>query len=165
MERKSRSINLNELWEIPNFLGELLEKYKQKNDDKLYEKDNKTLLSGEVTSDKKYSNGNTVLIIKLENGELKEATFFYPSGKILQHDEWKKGFLTSSEQFHYNEKTSKIEKYKKGLITSSKHFNEKGEKEAEYNYKNDDPIGIEDTPNSLTTPLLIKGWLENGWEE
>ena len=94
-----------------------------------------------------------------------ESNFFYPTGKVLQHDEWGKGYLKSSEQFHFNEKTSKIEEYKKGLITSSKHFNETGEKEAEYNYKKDDAIDIKDTPNSLTTPLLIKSWLENGWEE
>ena len=161
---KDSSINLDGLWDIPDFLEELLGKYNQKNDNRFYEKDNKTLLSGEVALDKKYSNGNTALIIKFENGELKESIYFYPTGKILQLDKWEKEYLKSSEQFHFNEKTSKIEKYKEGLIISSKHFNEKGDKEAEYNYKDDDGIDIEDTPNSLTTPLLIKGWLENGWE-
>ena len=162
---RDNKINLNELWEIPDFLGELLGQYKQKDDDKFYEKDNNTLLSGEFTLDKKYSNGNTVLRIKLANGELKESTFFYPTGEVLQCDGWENGYCASSEQFHFNEKTSKIENYKEGLITSSKHFNENGEKEAEYNYKKDDVLDIKDIPNSLTTPLLIKNWLENGWEE
>ena len=162
---KDSSINLGGPWDIPNFLEELLGKYNQKNDNRFYEKDNKTLLSGEVASDKKYSNENTVLIIKFENGELKESIYFYPTGKILQLDKWEKEYMKSSEQFHFNEKTSKIEKYKGGLIISSKHFNEKGDKEAEYNYKNDDGMDIEDIPISWTTPLLIKRWLENGWEE
>ena len=85
---RDNKININELWEIQDFLGEWLGQYKQKDDDKVYEKDNNTLLSGEFKLDKKYSNGNTVLRIKLANGELKESTFFYPTGEDLQDDGW-----------------------------------------------------------------------------
>tara|TARA_B100000945_G_scaffold319568_1_gene327074 strand:- start:2445 stop:2933 length:489 start_codon:yes stop_codon:yes gene_type:complete len=159
-------INLGEAWEIPEFLPKLLEKYIQKEDDKFYEKDNKTLLSGEYILDEKYSNQNIILKIRLLEGELKESTYYYPTGTILCSETWESVYLVQSEMFHYNGKTSQIENYEDGLCVFSKSFDENGETQEEYNYKKGSTVReITDFSNNLLYGLLIKNWLEKGWEE
>ena len=163
---RTYNINLGEALEITDFLLKLLAKYIQKEDDKFYEKDNKTLLSGEYTLDEKYSNKNVVLMIKLSGGELKESTYYYPTGDVFCFETWKSGYLFQSEMFHYNGKTAQIENYEDGLCVLSKSFDESGETQAEYNYqKGSTQREITDFSNKFLSGLSIKRWLENGWEE
>ena len=163
---KKFNINLGEAWEIPDFLFKLLEKYIQKEDDKFYEKDNKTLLSGEYILDEKYSNQNIIFKIRLLEGELKESTYYYPTGDVLCTEIWESEYLVQSEMFHYNGKTSQIENYEDGLCVLSKSFDENGETQAEYSYKKGSTQReITDFSNNLLSGLLIKNWLEKGWEE
>ena len=97
-------------------------KYIQKEDGKFYDKDNKTLLSGKYTLDEKYSNQNTIFEIKFSGGELKESTYYYPTGKTLCSKTWEDQCLVQSEMFHYNGITSQIENYEDGLCIFSKSF-------------------------------------------
>jgi antitoxin component YwqK of YwqJK toxin-antitoxin module len=163
---KTFDINLGEELEIQDFLFQLLEKYIQKEDGKFYDKDNKTLLSGKYTLDEKYSNQNTIFEIKFSGGELKESTYYYPTGKTLCSETWKDQCLVQSEMFHYNGITSQIENYEDGLCIFSKSFDENGEIEEEYNYKKGSTEReILDFSNIFLSSFLIKNWLKKGWVE
>lgn len=163
---KSFNFNLGELLDVPDYLSKLLNEFIQKENNRWYEEKNNTLLSGMFELDEKYSNSNTILRVKFMDGFLKESTYFYPTGEVLCSEIWAEdGGLVLSEQFHLNQIASKIEEYKDGVIISSKEFNESGEMEEEYSYKKKDLRDIADTPNDFTTSLLVKTWLEKGWEE
>ena len=150
---KSFSFNLNKLWKLPEPLISVLE------DSKYHEN-----FSGEIEFKEKYKNGNSVFSAFFDSGILKESIFYYPTGEKLCVEEWEGDHIVCSQQFHYNKKPAQIEKYKDGVIISSQSFGEDGEKEGDHNPKEDFSTDLSSSI-SLTTRMLVKNWLENGWEE
>ena len=164
MPRTSK-INLGELLGAPNYLAKLLSSFAQK-ENKWYDIKTDTPASGIYELEEKYSNKNPVLKAIFTNGLLKESTYFYPTGEVLCSEKWQDdGLMELSQSFHYSKQTCQIEKYKKGVVVSSEHFNENGVLERDYSYGEGELRNLDDTPNDLSTSLLIKTWLDKGWKE
>tara|TARA_B100001105_G_scaffold239463_1_gene217380 strand:- start:17 stop:517 length:501 start_codon:yes stop_codon:yes gene_type:complete len=166
MPRKS-SINLDELMGLPDFLSATLVNLEfHEKEGKWYENESNSPLSGIIEYKEKYKNGNVVFSSSFADGKFKESKYYYPTGEILCVEKWDDDVsMVSSEQFHYNGELAQIENYHEGRIISSKCFEENGKESSNYNYSKDDMRDISDTPNNFTCRILMKNWLEKGWEE